>query len=179
MRVRPQGHNPQAEKSMTKNRIAKNDDVYVQMGIAALLPGMVHAVELMQGQINEMKARLAALQDGAAEPARKVGRPRKGTTAGVTVASGWPADPEERKAEMRRRQAVAKKKAQSKARSERARKIAQRRWKNMTAEQRAEWQRKIEAGQRKAVEAKRAASAPKAVKAARKTAEGSPGSART
>ena len=82
---------------------SKIEATYEQMGIAALLPGMVHAVELMENQINQMRARLAALQEDAA-PARRVGRPR-GTATNGTVRSGWPADPEERKLEMARRRA--------------------------------------------------------------------------
>jgi hypothetical protein len=71
---------------------------YAQMGMAALLPGMVHMVEVMAAEVEKFRAQLAALQQGSA-PARKNGA-RGGSY-------GWPADPEARKAEMQRRQTVA------------------------------------------------------------------------
>jgi hypothetical protein len=86
---------------------------YAQMGMAALLPGMIHMQQLvqefMQGEVENIRARLAALQEGEAgqvsEPKRR-GRPPlvKGPQ------SGWPADPEARKREMKRRQKVAERK---------------------------------------------------------------------
>jgi hypothetical protein len=86
---------------------------YAEMGIAALLPGMQHMLTLMQGQLDEMRATLANLQNGGARK-KKLGRP-PGTNA-KSSASGWPADPEERSREMKRRMAVAaEKKAQPSA----------------------------------------------------------------
>jgi hypothetical protein len=75
---------------------------YAQMGMAAMLPGMVHMLELMQQQVDDFRTRLAALQgqaamQGSSRPARN-GR----------LASGWPADPEERSREMKRRMKVSK-----------------------------------------------------------------------
>jgi len=75
----------------------KVNTTYAQMGMAALLPGMQHMIELMQAEFDELKQYLAGLQNS--EPG-KVGKP-----AGK---SGWPDDPAERSAEMKRRMAVAK-----------------------------------------------------------------------
>jgi hypothetical protein len=64
-------------KQMTdrEDRVKKlqhdNLSQYAQMGMAALLPGMVHAVELMQAQIDEFKAQLAAMQNGGMKPTTK------------------------------------------------------------------------------------------------------------
>jgi len=91
---------------------------YERMGIAAMLPGMVHAVEIMQTQINAMRERLALLESGAP---RRGGRPRtRPAQADDTDARGVPLKsdywrsmtPEQRSAEMRRRFA---KRASSKA----------------------------------------------------------------
>jgi hypothetical protein len=71
---------------------------YAQMGLAALIPGMQRMIELMQHELDMMRERLTGLQ----EPRKKTGRPPK-AIAGEKLASGWPADPEERKAEARRR----------------------------------------------------------------------------
>ena len=72
---------------------------YAQMGMAAMLPGMQRMLELMQREVEEMRQRLNHLQNH--QPA-KVGRPRR-----KAASSGWPADPEERSLEMKRRQKVA------------------------------------------------------------------------
>lgn len=68
---------------------------YAQMGMAAMLPGMVHMLELMQAEVDRFRQQLAGLQ----------GAVQNGTGK---LASGWPADPAERSAEMRRRMAVGK-----------------------------------------------------------------------
>ncbi len=75
---------------------------YAQMGMAALLPGMVHMLELMQRQVDDFRERLTALQgqDATEKGKRKVGRP-----VGARGRSGWPEDPEERALEMKRRMA--------------------------------------------------------------------------
>jgi hypothetical protein len=85
-------------------RPSKDDNQYAQMGMAAMLPGMVHMLEIMQNEVDNMRTQLAALQGQAAmtsQPKRKkpVGRP-SGKSRGL---SGWPADPDERKEEMQRR----------------------------------------------------------------------------
>jgi hypothetical protein len=77
------------------------------MGIAALLPGMQYMIERMQGQLDEMRAHLSNLQNGHA--AQTVKRPCKANRT-----SGWPTDPEERKAEGARRMAVRMGKAKPK-----------------------------------------------------------------
>jgi len=98
----------------------RNDETvsYAQMGMAAMLPGMVRMVELMQTQVDELRAQLGQMQP----PKKKMGRPSKAdleqraaADAGQLArsprangaASGWPADPEARRAEMRRRMQVA------------------------------------------------------------------------
>lgn len=95
----------------------RNDETvsYAQMGMAAMLPGMVRMVELMQAQVDELRAQLGQMQP----PKKKMGRPSKadleqraaldGTNLAGSprAASGWPADPEARRAEMRRRMQVA------------------------------------------------------------------------
>lgn len=79
---------------------------YEQMGVAAMLPGMVHMLELMLAAVNEMRALLGDAQVTGAAPPKRLGRPPLNRGR-----SGWPEDPEERKAEMKRRQAVAARKA--------------------------------------------------------------------
>ena len=75
-----------------------NLDEFAQAGIAALLPGMRYMVELMTAAVGDKQTLLALLQDGA-------NRPSDG--AGSKLGSGWPSDPAERSAEMKRRMAVA------------------------------------------------------------------------
>jgi len=72
---------------------------YAQMGLAALLPGMQRMIELMQHELDMMRAQLADMQG---PPKKRMGRPPK-AIAGAKLPSGWPADPEERKREMQRR----------------------------------------------------------------------------
>jgi hypothetical protein len=81
------------------------NELYAQMGLATLIPGMQRMIELMQGELDKMHAQLARLQ--GASPRKvltrgTVGRPRKVSTG----ATGWPSDPEERSREMRRRMKV-------------------------------------------------------------------------
>jgi len=83
-----------------------NNALYAQMGLATLIPGMQRMMELMQRELDSMRAQLAALQ--APKPRKvttpgTVSRPRKVSTG----ARGWPADPLERSNEMKRRQRVA------------------------------------------------------------------------
>lgn len=85
---------------------------YEQMGIAALLPGMTYAIELVQKQLDEMRGQLEVIMSGGGT-ARKVGRPKGSTSASR---NGWAGmTPEERSAEMRRRQMVAVGKAEPRA----------------------------------------------------------------
>lgn len=93
-------------------------NMYAQMGMAALLPGFQYALELMQRQLDEFRATLAALQNGAAPAKRGPGRLRNAplpvagsgqlTARGTPLKKGYWAQftPEERVAEMRRRREV-------------------------------------------------------------------------
>ena len=86
--------------------------IYAQMGLAAMLPGMVHMLEMMQTEVDNMRTQLAAMQGQAAmgEPRRRGPGKRKpgygyALPEGAKGLTGWPADPEERKLEMQRRMA--------------------------------------------------------------------------
>ena len=74
---------------------------YAKMGMAAVLPGMVHMLELMQAEVDRFRQQLAAMQDGEEVPAAA---PEKSHAA--RARKGWPIDPVERQAEAQRRQAV-------------------------------------------------------------------------
>lgn len=102
----------------------RNDETtnYAQMGMAALLPGMQHMVELMQAQLDSMREQLGVMQ-----MPQKMGRPRKDGK----LASGWSADPAERSREMMRRRMVAR----DTKRRERARKRENGQKPTMSAEQ--------------------------------------------
>ena len=82
---------------------------YALMGMAALLPGMVRMLELMQSEVDNFRTRLAAMQGEAAMTVRQ-SRPPKKSRGG---AQGWSTDPEERKAEMARRMALRDRKKES------------------------------------------------------------------
>lgn len=74
---------------------------YVAAGMAAMLPGMQYALDLLQGLVDEMRGQLAGMQAGLpVKPAR--GRPPKAAAQGR---NGWPASPAARKREMARRMA--------------------------------------------------------------------------
>src|SRR5262245_59022170 len=98
---------------------------YATMGRAALIPGMVEALKIMQDALDKMRTELAAMQGceamgGQQRPHRRNGRLPKTLEAfaaleeGATEkprqnrTSGWSDDPEERKAEMQRRMAKRK-----------------------------------------------------------------------
>lgn len=108
---------------------------YASMGMAAMLPGMQYAVELMQRNLDDMRAQLAAMQngDGDRELAGMFAKPKRLTPEGAAAISAaqkarWAEDgrsapltrervasyqrgywasmtPEERAAEMKRRMA--------------------------------------------------------------------------
>jgi len=80
-------------------------ELYAQMGLAALIPGMQRMIELMQLELDRMRAQLTGLQASPrrVQTATKRGRPRK---VRETLATGWPADPAERKLEAQRRMQV-------------------------------------------------------------------------
>lgn len=75
-----------------------NETTYLQMGMAALLPGMQYMIERMQRELDSMRSQLAVLQAG------HHGSVRDAIVEGKR-ASGWSADPEERKRDMARRRA--------------------------------------------------------------------------
>jgi hypothetical protein len=80
---------------------SKNENAtYAQMGVAALLPGMQFMIDRMQAELDTMRTLLTGLQEDGGSVKR--GRPAKSRVNHM----GWPADPEERKAEMRRRMKV-------------------------------------------------------------------------
>lgn len=109
-----------------------NDVAYARIGLAAMLPGMQHMIELMQAELDRMRRMLTGLQETPAK--KKMGRPRKVKSSEPEVfRSGWPADPEERKLEMRRRVAKRGQKAKAEAKSAKLSKLARERWNNMSA----------------------------------------------
>lgn len=96
---------------------------YEQMGRACLIPGMQHMIDLMQRELDSMRAQLAQAQSGGSAldavreaKARGPYRPRTPLTAEqefkrkAKATSGWWAKltPEERSAEMKRRYASRK-----------------------------------------------------------------------
>ena len=96
---------------------------YELMGMAAMIPGMQLAIEVMQAQLDQMRAALAQAQNDDHAPLRKVGRPRKAESVVVKdpTRGGWSADPEERKREMARR--LAARQAKPKIRMKSAQKL--------------------------------------------------------
>ena len=140
-----------------------HDDIYTQAGLAAFIPGMQRAIEALQSELDQMRARLAALQNGRA-PA---GAPHRGRPPGsahpkspdklnvkgrpLAPNSGWPADAAARRREMkRRRQVTQAKRARAAAdnATQRARMsaAAKARWAKMTRAERREHLDKMAAG---------------------------------
>lgn len=128
---------------------------YAQMGMTALLPGMVHMLDMMQRQIDSFRAQL----NGGAQIEHKRERPRKNADIKLPSnrgRSGWSDDPAERAAEMRRRQAVARAKKATHPRDpnhpghaewvEKIGKVQRERWKKMTKTQKADRLAKMKAG---------------------------------
>ena len=101
---------------MTGAAQEKNDAMrsskYEQMGMAALLPGMTYAIELVQKQLDEMRAQLDGIVNGDVAEPKKQGR-AKGSKMADAARSGWPDDPEERRREMKRRIAKRAKNAEA------------------------------------------------------------------
>jgi hypothetical protein len=85
---------------------------YSVFGMAALLPGMQHMLNRMQKELDDFRQGLLAAQNGQAPIKRGRGRPRKEQSDQAGHTSGNKAwanlTPEQRSAEMRRRQQVAK-----------------------------------------------------------------------
>jgi hypothetical protein len=114
------------------------------MGIAATIPGLQHAAQVILQELDSLRARLAALQAGEETPHRRRGRPR-GTATDGNIRSGWPADPEERKLEMARRMAKRKRKQFRTTMQKAARNV----WAKMTPEQRNARLAAMKAGRKK------------------------------
>lgn len=95
---------------------------YAQFGRASLIPGIQKSIEFLQEMLDDIRTRLTAAEavhatNGTVRQYRKkLGRPRKQALAEgrVEAKGGWPDTPEERSAEMRRRQAKWSKKAKKK-----------------------------------------------------------------
>jgi hypothetical protein len=81
----------------------QNDDYAKLMEAARLLPGMVAMLEVMQAHVDITRDALR----NAGAPVKPQRRPA--IAASTNGSRGWPADPEARKIEARRRRAVAKK----------------------------------------------------------------------
>lgn len=91
----------------------KPNMTYAQMGMAALLPGMQHMLELMQAHLDDFKQQLAELQEPGHRP---VGRP-PGSTRAAGARGAWAGmTAEERNVEMKRRRDVARGLAKGKPR---------------------------------------------------------------
>jgi hypothetical protein len=117
---------------------------YQQIGIAAMLPGMQHMITLMQAELDSLRAQLGEIQEpaGAGRPAGSKAAPGR---------SGWPDDPEERSAEMKRRKAV----AEAKKKRAKIGKSAKKRWETMSFKQRKERLAALAAGKIKAMKARK------------------------
>src|SRR5689334_15436999 len=86
---------------------------FATMGMAAMLPGLQYAVELMQKQLDEFRARLAALQNGRA----RVCKPPTAKRVNGIVEYWARMTPAERRAEMKRRGMIRPKAAPAKAKA--------------------------------------------------------------
>lgn len=127
--------------------ITKDDSTYAQMGMAALIPGMQYMIDQMQAQLDELRTRLAAMQEGNAASLKPLNQKRRGRPPkdekferrSKAAAAVWAKmTPEQRSAEMKRRQA--KGAAKQKGRSSHG--VAAY-WAKMTPAQRsAEWKRR-------------------------------------
>jgi len=103
------------------------------IGLSALIPGMVVAHRILGNAIAKFEAERAAINDK-----RRPGRPKKVQAK----KSSWSSDPEERKAEMARRRAVATKNAKPKRTGNG--------WQNRTAKQKKAWMKAIQEGRKRA-----------------------------
>jgi len=87
--------------------VKHNDAKYAKLGLAAMLPGMVHAHEILGELIEDVRLRLGEAEAPAAATARKRGRPKAAglTAKGTPVKSGYWAKltPNERRTEMQKR----------------------------------------------------------------------------
>jgi hypothetical protein len=75
-----------------------NNTTYAKMGVAALLPGMVHMLERMQAEIDSMRAFLEVVDE------HTTAMPKRSIPRSNGVKDYWARmSPEERQAEMKRR----------------------------------------------------------------------------
>lgn len=131
--------------------MASDDAKYAYYGKTMLVPGIEHSIEKLKAERGEIDLSILALQTELDHirgtltsqletvPAKR-GRPRgrwKQAEPGK-ARSGWPADPEERKAEMARRQAVRLQKAGKEAKSDKIRKANKSTWARLSPRQRKE-----------------------------------------
>ena len=150
-----------------------------EMGICAELPGVQRAIDRLISYKDGLLERLTALRQARGDlsyeqvtvaPAGRRGRPPKALLAGTArdVAdamrhpSGWPADPEERKAEMQRRMKVHAEKAagklhprdarhpQHEAWVRKMRRVQKAYWKNLSPDERNARQQKMHSARRAA-----------------------------
>jgi hypothetical protein len=77
-----------------------------QVFLATMLPGLQRMLTVMERYVELVRQRISALQQGP-KPKPKPGPKPK---SAAPLRSGWSTDPAERKAEMARRRAVAKRK---------------------------------------------------------------------
>jgi hypothetical protein len=85
---------------------------YEQMGLAATLPGMINAVEVLQGEIDRMRAVLGYAQERGAAPDENEGQELTGQKAYWAKMT-----PEQRKSEMARRGMMGRAKRAAKKRA--------------------------------------------------------------
>lgn len=92
---------------MPKVKTPFDDNDATALGLIGTIHGMRHSIEVQEAEIARLTAQLMSAQkkNGPRPPSSPVGRGR----------SGWPADPEERKAEMARRRAKAQAKHEGRA----------------------------------------------------------------
>ena len=114
-----------------------------------------YGVKLAIDLLHTLYADLSAEEAPAAR--KKLGRPKKALPKALPTVklakSGWPADPEERSREMKRRLAVAREKAKRAAMSEGAKK----RWNEMSPARKKEWLASMQRGRQQSAKKEEAA----------------------
>jgi len=153
-----------------------------EMGICAELPGVQRAIDRLISYKDGLLERLTALRQARGDlsygqvadaPAGRRGRPPKALLAGTARdaadamrrPSGWPADPEERKAEMQRRMKVHAEKLDGQSRKlhprdarhpqheawvRKMRRVQKAYWKNLSPDERNARQQKMHSARRAA-----------------------------
>jgi len=103
-------------------------DRYAEFGRSALIPGVQHAIAILEEHLAQLRGELAGLQNGAQPPTVKLA---KRVAAGR---SGWSDDPAERRAEMQRR--IAKRRQKSDKGRAKMSKASKATWAALTPRQR-------------------------------------------